>query len=89
MHQLWLGGGGLSGGFVLRDFVLEPRLLFCQRSMISYLTIFSISDKLQDLHKYVNIISSVQSDHSALNLKLSPLSEKEREITHIGNLIIH
>ena len=37
---------------------------------------FLISDNLQDLVKYVNIIPSVQSDHSALKLKLSLLSER-------------
>ena len=35
---------------------------------------FLISDNLQDLLKYVNIIPSVQSDHSALKLKLSLLN---------------
>ena len=48
---------------------------------------FLISDNLQDLVEYVNIIPSVQSDHSALKLKLSLLSE--REVSHIGNSIIH
>ena len=37
---------------------------------------FLISDNLQDLVEYVNIIPSVQSDHSALKLKLSLLSER-------------
>ena len=43
---------------------------------------FLISDNLQDLVEYVNIIPSVQSDHSALKLKLSLLSERERGQSH-------
>ena len=43
---------------------------------------FFISDNLQDLVEYVNIIPSVQSDHSALKLKLSLLSERERGQSH-------
>ena len=48
---------------------------------------FFISDNLQDLVEHVNIIPSVQSDHSALKLKLSPLNE--REVSHFGSSIIH
>ena len=40
---------------------------------------FFISDNLQDLVKYLNIIPSVQSDYSALKLKLSLLNDRERE----------
>ena len=40
---------------------------------------FLLSDNLQDLVEYVNIITLVQSDHSALKLKLSLLNKKERE----------
>ena len=44
---------------------------------------FFISDNLQDLVEYVNIIPSVQSDHSALKLNtLSLLSERERGQSH-------
>ena len=43
---------------------------------------FLISDNLQDLVECVNIIPSVQSDHSALKLKLSLLSERERGQSH-------
>ena len=43
---------------------------------------FFISDNLQDLVEYVNIIPSVQSDHSALKLKLSLLNERERGQSH-------
>ena len=53
------------------------------------LIIFFISDNLQDLVEYVNIIPSVQSDHSAPKLKLSLLNERKREVSHIGNSIIH
>ena len=42
---------------------------------------FLISDNLQDLVEYVNIILSVQSNHSALKLKLSLLNERERSVT--------
>ena len=43
---------------------------------------FLISDNLQDLVEYVNIIPSVQSDYSALKLKLSLLSEREGGQSH-------
>ena len=39
---------------------------------------FFISDVLQDLVETVDILSSVQSDHSILKLKFSPINEGSR-----------
>ena len=74
-----------------QDFLMKSGLHGDKRIRLNSedLTIFFILDNLQDLVEYVNIIPSVQSDHSALKLKLSLLNKREREVSHIGNSIIH
>ena len=42
------------------------------------LIIFFISDFLQDLVETADILPSVQSDHSTLKLKFSPINERSR-----------
>ena len=52
------------------------------------LIIFFISDFLQDLVETADILPSVQSDHSTLKLKFSPINNGA-EVRPAGSLIIH
>ena len=52
----------------------DAEIHFCRGGLI----IFSFSDFLQDLVETADILPSVQSDHSTLKLKFSPINERSR-----------
>ena len=67
-----------------KHFMWHRKSLFKQRR----LDFFLVSDALQENIKVVDIIPSVQSDHSTTTLTLCPVSENLRG-RRTGNLIAH